>query len=449
MHLFMRDRAVGKPHWLLLTAIAITIGLSHPASAQEGPVAYTNAAIETAGKAGRIEQGVLVLRGGKVEAVGAGVKIPDDARVIDAAGKTILPGLIDPFREVTIATATADSGPRTIVIGGRTITLGGRPGGAGATFTRVADNFYPYEGGYRILARSGFTTLNLVTAGYGQAALVRVAPADPDGMMANPEGVLFTAVTNETPSLDVLRTALETVDRIKKGQTVNLPAGPAPAGDPATTGGPPMARGGRQRPGGRPGGGPPGMTPGLTQATVKQWQAVYEGKSPLFVNAANGAAIVHLLKALQPYKDVKLVLVASGQTLYEALDVLAGKQVRVIVRPGLSLKPNTRDRIDVARVLHEVGVEFAFTQPGTQSDLVASQDFPLFTVAYSVKCGLPRKAALEALTARPATLLGLEKSHGTIEPGKSADLLIFTGDPLDPVSQLSQVLVEGRTVHEN
>jgi imidazolonepropionase-like amidohydrolase len=115
----------------------------------------------------------------------------------------------------------------------------------------------------------------------------------------------------------------------------------------------------------------------------------------------------------------------------------------------LSLKPNTRDRIDVARVLHEAGLEFAFTQPAAQSDLVASQDFPLFSVAYSVKCGLPRKAALEALAARPAAFLGLDQTHGTIEPGKSADLLVFTGDPLDPASQLSLVLVEGRTVHEN
>src|SRR5207302_10616373 len=113
----------------------------------------------------------------------------------------------------------------------------------------------------------------------------------------------------------------------------------------------------------------------------------------------------------------------------------------------LSLKPNTRDRIDVARLLHEAGLEFSFT--ANRSDLLTAQDFPLFPVAYLVKCGLPRASALEALTARPAALLGLEKTHGTIEPGKSADLLIFTGDPFDPSSQLSRVLIEGKTVYEN
>src|SRR5262249_50223487 len=128
---------------------------------------------------------------------------------------------------------------------------------------------------------------------------------------------------------------------------------------------------------------------------------------------------------------------------------LSGRQVSLLIRPGLSLKPNTRDRFDIAHLLHDAHLEFVFTQTTNRGDLLAAQDFPLFPVAYLVKCGLPREAALEALTARPAALLGLDKTHGTIEPGKSADLLIFTGDPLDPGSELNQVLIEGRTVYEN
>jgi imidazolonepropionase-like amidohydrolase len=179
------------------------------------------------------------------------------------------------------------------------------------------------------------------------------------------------------------------------------------------------------------------------------WQDIYEGKTPLFVSADGAAAVVHLLRVLESYRNVKLVLAAAGPVLHETLDRLPGRGVRVLVRPGLSLMPNTRDRIDIARLLHEAGVEFAFTQPANARDLAATQDSPLFPVAYSVRCGLPRKAALEALTARPAALLGLDKTHGTIEPGKSADLLIFRGDPLDPESQLAQVLIEGRTVYED
>jgi hypothetical protein len=375
--------------------------IAAPALAEEAAVAYTNATIETVGKAGRLENATVVLRGGKVEAVGTDVKIPDDARVLDARGKTLMPGVLDPFREVTISTATADTGARTIVIGGRTITLAGRPGGASAAFTRIADNFYPYESGYRVLLRSGLTGLNLVTAGYGQAAVVRVTPAQPDGMLANPDGFLFTAVSNETSSLDVVRTALETAERARKGQAVNLPTAPPPTAEPPPANNPPPRPGRRgqqvRQPAFRG-----GFTPSLTPETLKLWRAVLEGKAPLFANANNAAAIVHLYKALEPYKDVKLILIAPGQALYETLDLLPARPVRLIVRPGLSLKPNTRDRIDVAHLLHDAGLEFAFTQPAGQSDLAAAQDAPLFPVAYLVRCGLPRKVALEALTARPA-----------------------------------------------
>ena len=188
---------------------------------------------------------------------------------------------------------------------------------------------------------------------------------------------------------------------------------------------------------------------GFNIESLKAWQAVYEGKAPLFVNAASAAAITHLLKAIEPYKDVKVALAAPGGALYETIEQLKGKPVKVIIRPNFSFVPNTRYRMDIGKLLHEAGIEFSFTQPANQSDLVASQDVPLFSVATLVKSGLPRKIAMEALTARPAALIGLEKTHGTIEPGKTADLLIFTGDPLDPGSQLSQVLIEGRTVYEN
>lgn len=448
MHFPLPNCASDETLGLWLGAIALFFGLTIPASAQDSPVVFIHATMETAGKPGRIENGTLLLRSGKVEAVGVDLKVPDDARIIDARGKTIMPGILDPFHEVNIAGGAVEPA-RPMIVGRRGRGVQPARGGvANAAFTRIADNFYPYDSSYRALLRSGLTSLNLVSNGYGQAAVVRLAPAQPDSMMVNPDGFLFTAVTSDTSSLDIVRTALDAAEKVKKGMPVTLPSAPPTTTEPARAP-EPRGRGGRRRSGGRgpePGGGP---GPTLDAATLKLWQAVYEGKAPLFANAVNAAAIVHLLKAIEPYQDVKLALVAPGPALYETMDQLAGRQVRLLIRPGLSLKPNTRDRIDIGYLLHEAHLEFAFTEPASRSDLLDAQDFPLFPVAYSVKCGLPREAALEALTARPAALLGLDKTHGTIEPGKAADLLIFTGDPLDPGSQLSQVLIEGRTVYEN
>ncbi|HLN27552.1 MAG TPA: amidohydrolase family protein [Gemmataceae bacterium] len=428
-----------------ITSVTLVVALAAcRAAADEPPIAFTNVAIETAGKVGRIDSGTLLLNGGKIEAVGKDVKIPDDAQVIDGRGKTIMPGILDPFREVSIAGATVDAAPRGVVGRGRQGGFGGRAGGGGTTFTRVADNFYPYEPVYRSLVRSGLTGLNLVTTGYGESAVIRLTPDQPDNMLVSPDGVLFTAVTNDATTLDIVRTALETADRARRGLPAAAPPANAGAGDSAPA--PPAGRrgGGGRRFGGRGQGGG-----GFPAASLKAWQAIYEGKAPLFANAASAAAILHLLDVVKPYKDIKLVILAPSPALYETLEQLAGRPIRVIVRPGLSLKPNTRDRVDMASVLYDAGIEFSFAQPTSVADLLATQDFPLFAVAYSVRCGLPRKVALEALTARPAALLGLEKSHGTLEPTKSADLLIFSGDPLDPASQLSQVLIRGRTVYEN
>jgi hypothetical protein len=436
--------------WRLLVVVPlVALAFSVSAAKEDEPVVvFTGATVETAGKTGRIENATLVLRGNKIEAVGADVKVPDGARVIDARGKTILPGIIDPFHPISIASSPDDAEPQPIVGRGRRGGGFARPAFAGGGFTRVADNFNPYDPSYRSLLRSGLTGLNLVTAGYGQSALMRVTPGRPDTMLANPDGFLFTGVSNDSNSLDVIRTALEAADRAKKGlPQAAQPAKPSTDEEPPAT--PPVGRrGGRRGGGAMPGRGGRGGG-GYDMASLKLWELVYEGKAPLFVNATNAAAILHLLKIVEPYKDVKVVLDAPGPALYETVDRLPARSVRVIVRPGVSLKPNTRDRIDVAALLHQVGLEFAFAQSASRVDLLASQDFPLFSVAYTVKCGLPRKVAIEALTARPAALIGLDKTHGTIEPGKSADLLIFAGDPLDPGSHLREVLIQGRTVYED
>jgi hypothetical protein len=405
--------------------------LTAPAAAAP-PVVIRNATVETLAAAGRLDKATIVIRDGKIEAVGKSVTAPDDATVIDAAGGTVMPGLIDPHFEVAITAATPEAAARTIVIGGRTIMMGGGAGPQAAAFSRVADNFYPYDTGYKPLPRIGLTRLNLVSGGSGQAAVVRDTPSEPEQMMDRPDGGAFLSVTNSSTSLDQLRSRLD-----------------------------PSARGGfggmRGVLGGRMGGSP--------SASNKLWTDVRDGKAPLIVTCANGAAIIHVLKAVESHKNLKLTIFAAGPAFAEAADALKGRNVRALVHPGLDLLPNTRDRFAAARMLHDLGIEFAFslsanppaaaqaldltggTPPAAEPTLL--NDFPLFPVAMMVKAGLPREAALEALTKRPAQIIGIEATHGTIEPGKAADLVLFTGDPLDSASRLRLTLVDGRTVHAN
>jgi len=66
-----------------------------------------------------------------------------------------------------------------------------------------------------------------------------------------------------------------------------------------------------------------------------------------------------------------------------------------------------------------------------------------------VRTGLPREIALRAITLTPAKVLGRNKHVGSIEVGKTADLLLFTGDPLDPTSKLSRIWHKGIEVEDD
>jgi hypothetical protein len=398
-------------------------------AAEPESFAIRNATIETLGPAGRLEHATVVIRDGKITAVGKDVAIPDESALVDAAGGTVMPGVIDPYFEVTVAAATVDSGPRTVVVRGRPVQLPGAGQTRGAAFTRVADNFYPYDAGYKSLPRLGLTRLNFVTSGIGQAALVRVTPAEPERMLDRADGLAFVSVTNSSESLDQVRQRLEAANRAKSSG------------------------------GSRPANAPP--APGAVL-----WSDVLDGKTALVAAAANSAAVSHVLKAVEPYKNVKLVLFMGGDAVAETIDALKGRNVKVILRPGLDLAPNTRDRFNPARMLHDANIEFAFSLSAkppsvaanaaaaaitgdSEAALTIEADCPLFPVAILVKTGLPRAAALEALAKQPASIVGLGSSHGTIEPGKAADLLLFSGDPLDPASRLKRTIIDGRTAYAN
>lgn len=407
--------------WIAFCLILIPAALR----ADEPALVIRNATVETLATAGRVERATVVVRDGKIAAIGKDIAAPDDATVIDAAGGTLMPGVIDPYFEVSVAAASVEAPGRTVV---------GRPGGRGnfgggfgmrptGAFTRLADNFYPHDPGFKPLPRVGLTRLNLVTTGGGQSAVVRVTPHDAERMLASADGLAFATVTNSTDSLDQIRNRLESAGR-------------------ATSGG------------------------------ANLWNDVVDGKTPFVVQAQNPAAVLHLLKATESYKNLRLVLFLAGDAIAETAAQLKERRIRVILRPGLELMPNTRDRFSPARLLHESGVDFAFSlsarppavaaggrfgaAPPTPDDvaegtatLTIDQDAPLFPVAILVKCGLPRQQALEALTKRPAILMGIDKTHGTIETGKAADLLLFTGDPLDPGARLRNTIVDGRIVHAN
>jgi len=93
-------------------------------------------------------------------------------------------------------------------------------------------------------------------------------------------------------------------------------------------------------------------------------------------------------------------------------------------------------------VLHAAGIPIAF-QSGYEA-YVPKTRVALFEAAVAVGNGLPRDAALRALTIDAAELLGLSDEIGSIEEGKHADLVLYSGDPFEYTTQVCTVIIDGR-----
>lgn len=421
-------------------------------------LAIRGAKLETLGKAGSIEEGVILIRDGKIDAIGKDVKIPLATQVIEAKGKTIMPGIVDPYYVIAVGRDSQVGESRTIVVRGQTITLPGGPPSSSTSFTKIADSIDLESIDWKAARRCGITTMQLVVSGYGQSAIAQSTAKA--AQIVNADGKLLITVTNSTQSLDVLRNGLKGLGSIPSGGSggpgsangpgsgLGRPGGPRPPSPQ-----PPSPQPPNPQPPVQPTENPPtnaGAAPATAVSpTQKLWTEVKEGKSSLFVNLNNAASILHSLSATKESKQAKIVFIAAGSDLFEVIGDLDPKTHTAILSPRLDFVPNTRDRINIPKVLTEKELPFAFSLSLGQSEFRAQQDTPLFAVSTLVRSGLNRQKALEAITMVPAKLIGLENEVGSLEVGKKANFLILDGDPFGATTCIQRVFIEGKQIHEN
>ena len=92
-------------------------------------------------------------------------------------------------------------------------------------------------------------------------------------------------------------------------------------------------------------------------------------------------------------------------------------------------------------ILHKAGVQMAIQTDAPGRDI----SFLPLSAGLAVKYGLPYQAGLEAITISPARILGIDDRVGSIEPGKDADLIFVSGDPLEISSHVNRVMINGQT----
>jgi imidazolonepropionase-like amidohydrolase len=138
-------------------------------------------------------------------------------------------------------------------------------------------------------------------------------------------------------------------------------------------------------------------------------------------------------------------IIAGGAEAWVVAGELARDKVPVLLDALVNLPYNFDDiaaRLDNATLLNEAGVRIAFTQFNESHNARKIRQLAGNAVAH----GLPKDAAIAALTAAPAEIFGLAAERGRIARGQVADLVLWSGDPLEVTSAADQVWIGGRSV---
>lgn len=431
-------------HVRLLCAIALLFTLGGPAAAQDGTWALTNARIETVTR-GVIERGTIVIRDGLIEAVGSSVAVPPDARVMDIAGQTVYPGLIDLTSTLGLPAATRGEG--TQASGAAAPPGGARGTSAGAVQARhvgleparlVADEIRPSITEVRAARDAGLTAVLVAPdrgAFRGLSALVPLRDSLPqravirspvalhmgfEGVRGRYPGTLLGVIAYERQALYDAQHHAAMLERHRAN--------------------------------------PRGVARPVHDSDLDALVPVVRGALPAFFAASTENEI---RRAVRIGRELDLALTIVGATEgFRALDALRGGRPVVVVvnfpkgpeatgwsyRVSQRRPPGDSAAADSAArrllegnpaAMHRAGIRFALASGGTRTS-----DF--FTnVRAAIAAGLPRDVALQALTIRPAEIAGAGEMLGSVEVGKIANLVVAQGDLLGDSARVRAVFVDG------
>ena len=171
---------------------------------------------------------------------------------------------------------------------------------------------------------------------------------------------------------------------------------------------------------------------------------VLSGDLPLTVQAWATQDIRTAVYIKEEFGIPRMIIDAAAEAWREP-QLLARSGAEVVL-PPYSVQGRADDGAfyanDTAKVLHEHGVRFALSGHGSADPFSRLNKQP----GYAMRGGLPFDAALAAVTLHPAQMLGVDDRVGSIEVGKDADLVLWSGTPFEPTSRVIGVLLNGELV---
>jgi imidazolonepropionase-like amidohydrolase len=415
----------------LASAVAFAQAKSDPGvPGVPGVYAIRNAKIVTVTGA-TIERGTIVIRNGKIEAVGANIAIPKDAKITEGAGLSVYPGLIDSNTYLGLS-EVGQGAPGTV----DTTELGDFNANMKAlTAVNPASELIP------VARMNGVTTVLTCPSGgiiSGQCAFMNldgwtpqemklVAPAalqlnyprvGGGGRSSGGFGGGFFAGPNDQQrqqrerQIEALRKKLEDAQAYAQAKE-------AAAKDKS-------------------------LPPRAVDLGLEALIPVIKGEVPIFVSADGESEIKGAIELAGKYK-LKLVI-SGGDKAIKVASLLKEKNIPVVLGGVLELPDSDDSAYDEsyarAGELHKAGVKIALTTSDTPSDI---RLLP-YHAGTAAAFGLPKEEALKAITIYPAQIFGVDKLVGSIEAGKLANLVVTDGDILEFRTKVKQMFIAGKPV---
>ncbi|OIH97376.1 amidohydrolase [Curtobacterium sp. MCBA15_001] len=364
--------------------------------------------------------GAVVVEDGRITALGPDVTVPDGLPVVDAAGAWLVPGLVESHGHVGIHEEA--NGPA----GNDTNEMTG-PNMAGV---RAIDAVDIDDEGFRDALAGGITSI-VVKPGSGNPIGGQTVAIKTWGGRTIDEQLISDAVS--------VKSALgENPKRVygEKGQTPSTRLGVAKVIRDAFVEAQHYraARAAAER----------GDEPFARDLTKETLARVLDGELAWDQHVHRHDDLATAIRLAEEF-GYRLV-VNHGTEAHKIAGVLAEKDIPVIYGPLFTSrsKVELRDRgIPHLAALAAAGVRVAIT---TDAPVVPINMLVDQAIA-AVKEGLPRQTALEALTVNPATFLGFGDRVGQLAVGHDADLVLWSGDPLDATSRATRVWIEGQQVY--
>jgi len=373
--------------------IAITGGRVHPVS---GPV---------------IENGTVLIRAGKIVSVGTNITIPADARRIDATGKWVTPGIVNVATTLGVVEIGAVEETNDTPARGR--------GDAITASHKVWEGFNPNSPLIQVTRNDGITTVGVVPGGGlvgGQAAMVDLSDGDLGDMML----LAPIAMTADIGSKGehVGGTRAEVLQRLRDllADTREYMRRRADYERNAT------------------------RELAARRGDLEAMIPVIQGRLPLVIDA-NRASEIETALHLATEFSLKIVI-SGGAEAWMVADRLASAKVPVIVGAlnNIPLSFATLGaRQENAALTHRGGASVIINGG---SDGFNARNVR-FEAGVAVAFGLPWNEALRAVTLSPAEAFGVADKIGSLQAGREANVVIWSGDPFEPMTRAERVLVRG------